>query len=47
MENLIANSKFENAVASLKAGIRAGFEGAAVEIATLMGGQRQLAVLNA
>jgi len=43
---LSANSKFENAVASLKAGIRAGLDGAAADFATLTGA-RQYATLNA
>ncbi len=46
MENITANSKFENAVASLTAGIRAGLKAADAEMIALMSG-RQLSGLNA
>lgn len=45
-KTLTANSKFENAVASLKAGIRAGLDGAAADFAALTGA-RQYAAFNA
>ena len=45
-KTLSASSTFENAVASLTAGIRAGLDGAAADFATLTGA-RQYATLNA